>query len=83
MVNNNKELRALCPELEAPKSLSNDIIANKTYSIKELSKIFSKQALMFVKSKEELLKYEYLAIEIGVKEFRDNIDYVYNRKYAV
>jgi len=38
---------------------------------------------LFVKSKDELLKYEYLAIEIGVKEFRDNIDYVYNRKYAV
>jgi len=83
MINQNKELRALCPELEAQKSLSNDIIANKTYSIKELNKIFSKQALLFVKSKDELLKYEYLAIEIGVKEFRDNIDYVYNRKYAV
>lgn len=61
----------------------NPIIAGKTYKINELHSIFNINTLMLVESKSELLKYEQIAIETGVKQFKQVVDTVYNRKYAI
>lgn len=61
----------------------NPIIAGKTYNIKELNAVFNINSLMLVNSKEELIKYEQMAIETGVKQFKQVVNTVYNRKYAV
>ena len=49
--------------------------------IKELTPIFTIQALMLVSTKEELYKYWQMAIETGIKRFRDNVDYVFEVRY--
>ena len=61
----------------------NLIIANKTYNVKELHSIFNVNSLMLVESKSELLKYEQMAIETGVKQFKQAVDTVYRMKYAI
>ena len=57
------------------------IVAGKTYKVKELNPIFTIQALMLVSTKEELYKYWQMAIETGIKRFRDNVDYVFQMRY--
>lgn len=61
-------------------SIDNIIIAGKTYKINELNCIFSVSALMNA-TKEDLYKYWQMAIETGVKKFRDNVDNVFNKRY--
>ena len=60
---------------------SNLIIANKTYSVKELGCIFNYNVLMLIDDKKTLLDYYYMAIETGVKRFINIIDSVIERKF--
>lgn len=77
MINNNK--KAL--NIESENVNSDLIIQNKTYTVKELGCIFNYRVLMLIDSKEELLKYYYMAIETGVKRYRDIVDSVIERKF--
>ena len=61
----------------------NPIIAGKTYNIKELNSVFNINSLMLVETKTELLKYEQMAIETGVKRYKEIVDTVYKMKFAV
>lgn len=81
-MNTNKNKKAL--ELTRQKEQEhNSIIANKTYTIKELNSIFNVNSLMLVNSKSELIKYEQMAIETGVKQFKEAVNKVYRMKYAI
>ena len=80
MNNGNKKALELTRQQEQEPRL---IISNKTYNVKELHSIFNVNSLMLVESKSELLKYEQMAIETGVKHFKEVVDTVYNRKYAI
>lgn len=68
------------PQLDKEHDL---IIANKTYNVKELNSIFNVNTLMLVDSKRELIKYENMAKETGVKHFKNVVDIVWKRKFAV
>lgn len=68
------------PQLDKEHDL---IIANKTYNVKELNSIFNINTLMLVDSKRELIKYENMAKETGVKHFQNVVDIVWKRKFAV
>jgi hypothetical protein len=59
------------------------ILPNKTYTIKELNAVFNINSLMLVESKSELIKYERMAVETGVKQFKEVVDKVYRMKYAI
>lgn len=80
MIKSNKNTLELTRQQEQE---YNSIIAGKTYNIKELKAVFNINSLMLVNSKEELIKYEQMAIETGIKQFKQVVDTVYNRKYAV
>lgn len=80
MIKSNKNTLELTRQKEQE---YNSIIAGKTYNIKELNAVFNINSLMLVNSKEELIKYEQMAIETGVKQFKQAVNTVYNRKYAV
>jgi hypothetical protein len=80
MIKSNKNTLELTRQSEQE---YNPIIAGKTYNIKELNAVFNINSLMLVNSKEELIKYEQMAIETGVKQFKQVVNTVYNRKYAV
>lgn len=81
-MNTNKNKKALetSPQQNQEHNL---IITGKTYKINELHSIFNINTLMLVESKSELLRYEQMAIESGVKQFKQVVDTVYNRKYAI
>lgn len=66
---------------ESSTNLTNLIINGKTYSVKELTSVFNYNVLMLIDDKETLLKYYYMAIESGVKRFRDVVDSVIERKF--
>lgn len=66
---------------QEPQNISNLIIAGKTYTVKELASIFNYKVLMLCDDKETLLKYYYMAVETGVKRFRDIVDSVIERKF--
>lgn len=68
------------PQLDKEHDL---IIANKTYNVKELNSIFNVNTLMLVDSKRELIRYENMARETGVKHFKNVVDIVWKRKFAV
>lgn len=57
------------------------IVANKTYTVKELGCIFNYNVLMLIDDKKTLLDYYYMAVETGIKKFIDIVDSVYERKY--
>lgn len=59
------------------------IIANKTYSVKELKSVFNINTLMLVESKSKLLEYERMAEETGIKHFQNVVDIVWRKKFAV
>lgn len=81
-MNTNKNKKALEPSPQQNQE-HNLIIAGKTYKINELHSIFNVNSLMLVENKSELLRYEQMAIETGVKQFKQAVDTVYNRKYAI
>lgn len=62
---------------------NNLIISNKTYSVKELACIFDYNVLMLIDDKNELMKYYQMAVETGIKRFRDIVDSVYERKFRI
>lgn len=53
------------------------IIANKTYSVKELKSVFNVHTLMLVESKSKLLEYERMAEETGIKHFQNVVNIVW------
>lgn len=57
------------------------IVANKTYTVKELGCIFNYNVLMLIDDRKTLLDYYYMAVETGIKKFIDIVDSVYERKY--
>lgn len=61
--------------------ITNVIISNKTYSVKELNAIFNIKSLSLVESKEELTKYWQMAVETGIAKFISAVDYVFNKRY--
>lgn len=70
------------PELTRQKEQEHDlIIANKTYSVKELNAVFNINSLSLVESKEELIKYWQMAVETGVARFISAVDYVFQKRY--
>lgn len=72
------------PEFVPQQNKEHDlIISNKTYNVKELNSIFNVNTLMLVDSKRELIKYENMAKETGVKHFQNVVDIVWKRKFAV
>lgn len=81
-MNTNKNKKALetSPQQNQEHSL---IISNKTYSVKELNAVFNINSLSLIDSKEELLRYEQMAKETGVKQFMQVVDKVYRMKYAI
>ena len=58
------------------------IIANKTYSVKELGCIFDYNVLMLIDDKKTLLDYYYMAVETGIKRFISIVDSVIERKFT-
>jgi hypothetical protein len=78
MENNNKKALEINQE---PQTIHNLIITGKTYTVKELACIFNYKVLMLIDDKETLLKYYYMAVETGVKRFRDIVDSVIERKF--
>lgn len=74
-----KEKTKVLPE-QNENSINNVIIAGKTYKINELNYIFTVNALMNA-SKEELYKYWQMAIETGIKRYRDIVDYIFNKNF--
>ena len=59
----------------------NYIINGKTYTVKELASVFDYKVLMLIDDKSKLLKYYYMAVETGVKRFKDIVDSVIERKF--
>lgn len=59
----------------------NLIIANKTYSVKELGCVFDYNVLMLIDDKKTLLDYYYMAVETGIKKFINIVDSVIERKF--
>lgn len=57
------------------------IIANKTYSVKELNAIFNVHSLSMITSKEKLIEYWEMAVETGVARFISAVDYVFQQRY--
>ena len=79
-----KKRNKKAPDFNPPaKQELNPIIEGKTYNIKELNSVFNINSLMLVETKTELLKYERMAIETGVKRYKEIVDTVYRMKYAV
>ena len=62
-------------------SITNVIISNKTYSVKELNAIFNIKSLSLVESKEKLIEYWQMAVETGVPKFISAVDYVFQKRY--
>jgi hypothetical protein len=60
---------------------STSILSDKQYTVNELQAIFSYNALMLIESKEELLKYWYMAVETGKKKFINTVDSVICKRY--
>lgn len=81
MNKNEKTLDSIAHKNQEPISKTNLIIANKTYSVKELHAIFNIKSLSLVDSKEELTKYWQLAVETGVIQFISAVDYVFNKRF--
>lgn len=80
----NKKEKTLVPiahKEQEQYSITNVIIANKTYSVKELHAIFNIKSLSLVDSKEELTKYWQMAVETGVAQFISAVDYVFNKRF--
>lgn len=70
------------PVFNPPANQEHDlIIANKTYSVKELNAVFNINSLSLVESKEELIKYWQMAVETGVSRFISAVDYVFQKRY--
>lgn len=61
-------------------TINNIIISGKTYKINELNCLFTVSSLMNA-TKEDLYKYWQIAIETGIKRYRDIVDYVFNKKF--
>ena len=80
MILNNKNALTINPPANEEHDL---IIANKTYSVKELKSIFNVNTLMLIESKSKLLEYERMAEETGIKHFQNVVDIVWKRKFAV
>ena len=57
------------------------IIANKTYTVKELNAIFNVNSLSMITSKEKLIEYWEMAVETGVARFISAVDYVFQQRY--
>jgi len=59
----------------------NVIIAGKTYSVNELSEIFSRRALSLIDDKETLVNYWHMAVETGVKQYIAAVDAIFEKKF--
>lgn len=57
------------------------IIANKTYTVKELNAIFNIHSLSMITNKEKLIEYWEMAVETGVARFISAVDYVFQQRY--
>ena len=77
MINNNK--KALTNESQ--NQFSNMIINGKTYTVNELGCIFDYNVLMLIDDKKTLLDYYYMAVETGIKRFKNIVDSVIERKF--
>ena len=55
-------------------------ISGKTWTVKELAPFFTRSALRFA-TKEQLLELWQIAVESGVKQFRDAVDNEYLSQY--
>lgn len=63
--------------------MNNLIINGKTYSVNELGCIFDYNVLMLIDDRKTLLDYYYMAVETGIKRFKDIVDSVIERKFRI
>lgn len=73
-------LNKKAPDLTEPSLNQTDIIiAGKTYSVNELNALFNYNSLKNCYDKETLIKYWYLAIESGKKEYINIVSSVFHK----
>jgi hypothetical protein len=77
----NKKKKALVFNPPANNLEHDLIIANKTYTVKELNAIFNVHSLSMITSKEKLIEYWEMAVETGVARFISAVDYVFQQRY--